>query len=421
MLSVGMDWRIRLLLIAWIGIFFGICNASAPSSVSPGAAAGLPEKGVPALVLFDPVDLDGGRADSGFGDFLRGKLLASGKWRVGSRMEMEKKLGEFGWDPAKTCHEFQCGFDAGNVLLTDYVLFGTITSVAGIYAYSFNLLHVPTSQVVASEVGNVPRNPGKGGDDPLLAKLAAFASGLDPARLDKSKALNRALMAVVDLNAESVESRVLAERVGTHVYASRHYDLMSQTELHELLSAMNISLAAAGNTDSSMLALGNRLNVAYLVQSQLSPGPRGNAMALTLFDVAGKHRIRAWSLAPTQDFQDILHLEKRFFTTLLNQPMPGQPENPLAAQNTRARHGSHSVWKRGFFSAAGITLATGLTYLAYSTRQEANGAHMRAESAYSAESALGFKQKVRDEDRLTLLYGSLAALTLGASVTLWTF
>jgi len=371
------------------------------------------------LVVLDPVDLDDGVTSTEHGDWLWNKIQESGKWHLLPRLEAEKKLGEFGWDASNSCHEFQCAFDAGSTLLADYVLFGTVTALDGIYAYSFNIIHVPTSQVVASEVGEVrrsPVSPGASGEDSLRAKLAAFASGLDPSRFDKSRTISRGLLAVVDLSVESPESRVLAERVETHVRAARHYDLMSQTELDELLSAMNISLAATEPTDSSMVALGARLKVAYLVQSTLSSGPRGNTMELALFDVSGKHRIRDLSSRPTKDFRDILQLEPRFLASL-----KARPDGPLVAQDPKATHGPRSVWKRTLFSALGISAATGLGILAYSTRREADGAHARAESAYSAESASEWKSQVEDKDRETLAYGSLAALTLGASITLWAF
>lgn len=362
----------------------------------------------PTLAILDPVDVATGRVMPMYGDLLRAKLLGTGKFGPLTRQAMEKKLKEFNWEADKPCHEFQCGFDAGNILLSEYVLFGSVTALDGIYAYTLNLLHVPSSQVIASEAGDVSRNPFRGGDDPLNARLTAFISQLDPAHLEKSRVASRGLMAVLDLNAGSPESRVLAERVGTHVYASRKYDLMSQMELQELLTAMSISISGISPNDSGMIALGTRLNVAYLVQSKLTQDADGRRLDLALFDVAGKRRIRDWSSKPTREFQGILQLENRFFTTLTE-------KNGLKT----SQPSSH--WQTTLLSLIGIAAATGLATLAYTAHQDANGDYGRAEAAYSLESGQVWKKQAKDKDQRTVLFGSLAALSLGLSVTLWAF
>lgn len=372
---------------------------------------------IPTLALLDPVDIVAGRTIPGCGDFLRARFQAVGKLQPISRGEMEKKLAEYNWPASKACHEFQCGFDAGNVLLAKYVFFGTVTALGGLYAYTFNILYVPTGRIISSEVGDVPRNPQSGGDEPLKARLAAYVSGLDPARFDTSRITSRGLMAVVDLSAATPESRVLTERVDTHIYASRLYDLMSPLELQELLSAMNISPATTEATDSGMMALGTKLNVAYLIQSKVIQTAGGTGLDLTLFDVAGKRRIRDWPSKPTQDFEDILHFENRFFATLTGKSEATTARNMLKHDAPRPR----SHWKQSLISVVGISAGAGLATLAFTSNQKANRDHVRAEAAYSVESAKSWQRDTKTQDVRTALFGSLAILSLGATVIVWTF
>ncbi len=389
-------------------------NASVDSTQNPDLAERRAE--APTLTVLDPVDVNTGRTAPRYGDILRRQLESAAKFRPLSREEMEKKLADFNWDPAKPCHEFQCGFDAGNVLLTEYVCFGTVTSLQGLFAYTFNILHVPTGQVIVSEVGEVPSNPGSDGEEPLKARMSAFVSGLDAGRLDKAKRASRGLMAVVDLSVSSPESRVLAERVGTHAYASRHYDLMSQLELQELLTAMNIPLANIASTDSGLIALGARLNVAFLVQSRLSRESRGQKLDLALFDIPGKRRIRDWPSKPTREFQDLLHFENRFFTTLL-----GLPDAQGASPDARAeKPGRRPSWKKGLLSVLGLSAAAGFGFLAYSFHQEADKNHGLAETSLSGQ-ANHFKRATEAQDKSALLNAALSAISLGASITLFSF
>lgn len=373
--------------------------------------------GLPTIAVLDPVNLSDGRSDFRNGDFLRARLSQAGRFNPMPGRNMAEKLKEFDWNGGENCHEFQCGFDAGNVLLTDYVLFGTITSLDRLYAFTFNVLHVASGKVLRSEVGDVPRRAAAGGEEPLQARLEAFISGLDPASFRKAELFSRGLMAVVDLSPVSPESRVLSERITTHVNASRQYDLMSQSELRELLAAMEIRLGSLQTTDSGMIALGTRLNAAYLVHSKLIPEAGGTRLDLALFDVAGKRRIRDWPAKATRNFQDLLNMEHRFFTTLVDprtEPLSGA--GPATGPKKQ-----RSPWTRGALSAIGVTATAGLATLAVSMRKDADAAFDRAESAHSRDSGEKWKRKAEENDRRALLYGSLSALTLGASIAVWTF
>jgi hypothetical protein len=401
-------------ILAWLPLLVTMAVSGAPAVPSVPAVPAAQPTAAPTLAILDPVDLSEGRGQTQYGDFLRAGLRDAGRFQALPREGMEKRLSEFNWRPARSCHEFQCAFDAGNILQSEFIFFGTVTALDGLYAFTFNVLHVPSGQVVHSEAGDVPRKPGEGGDGPLKARLAAWLSALDPARFDLSRKSSRGLMAVVESGPESLESRVLAERVGTHVHASRHYDLMSRAELQELVAAMNIPMSA-GATDSGLIALGARLNVAYLVQSRLERDPQGQRLDLALFDVAAKRRIRDWTSKSGGGFKDILRLENRFFTTLAG------PAHELAKVGEGKPGGTRSAWMRASLSVLGMSAAAGLAAWAYSRHEDANAAQVRAEAAYSVESAQKWKRAARDGDRGTLLFGACAGLSLAAAVTVWTF
>ncbi len=412
-----MVFALPAVLVACLALTIPLASPSDSSDRQPPATSDpLPSANPhPGLAILDPVNVAANQILPLFGDILRSGALASKKFAPIPRALMENKMREFGWDSTTHCHEFQCGFDAGNILLSEYVLFGTITPLDGIFAYTLNVMHVPTSQVVRAEAGDVSRNPGIGGDAPLKAKLSAFAAGLDPKQLDLSRKTSRGLMAVVDLSPESPESRVLSERVSTHVNASRRYDLMSQKELQELLAAMKIPLQNIETSDSGMIALGARLNVAYLVHSKLGKDARGMRLDLALFDIVGKHRIRDWPSNSKRDFQEILHHENRFFATL------NGPSKEVASRSARKAGAPRSKWTRGLWSAAGISAAVGLTAYALVMRHDADRAYKHAEAAYSTPTAQAFKAKAQEKDQRALVFGGLALLSLGASIVVWTF
>ena len=178
---------------------------------------------------------------------------------------------------------------------------------------------------------------------------------------------------------------------------------------------MGIPLHDIETSDSGMIALGARLNVAYLVHSKLGKDARGTRLELALFDIAGKRRIRDWPSTSKRDFQDILHHENRFFTTL------NGPSKSVASRSARKTEARRSKWSRGFLSTAGIFAAAGLTAMAWTLHSGADDAHNRAEKALSVEKAEAFKAEAREKDQRTVWIGGLAALSLGASVVVWTF
>ncbi len=420
------SYRFRVIATALAALAWlcpGVVEAAAHRSAAAGA---VPVAETPrnsdalgsrtSLAILDPVDLSQAKPLPQAGEFLRNAFSKGERFRPLSGAETEAKLRVYKWNTGRPCHEFQCAFEAGNVLMAEYILFGTLTPLDGLTAYSFNVLDTQTGRVVESMVGHASRSPLEPGSDPSLEHLAAFAASLDPSRFAAEPKAGQGLIAVLDGNPGSPESRVIAERIGTHVHGFRTHDLMGQAELKELVDAMGIPLGSLAASDTGLIALGARLNVASLVRSKLEQGERGRRLELALFDIAGKRRVRSWTSSPSRDFRDILQFESRFFQTLRHWP----EATGGGSDGGRTAAKGESRWGRTLLGLAGLTAAGGLGVAAYASNRKADAAYRRAETSLSHDAAT-WKKRTEAADRNTMIFGSLAALTLGASVTVWSF
>lgn len=410
--------------MAWA--FPGNAGAAAPLSADQGAASAKGASRIsdappsrPLLAILDPVDLSQVKPLPQAGDALRSAALEAGRFRLLPGAESEAKLQEFKWNAGRPCHEFQCAFEAGNALMAEYILFGTLTPLEGLSAYTINVLDARTGKVVESAAGHAQRDPDDPGTDPSLAHLAAFAAALDPSRFAADPKAGQGLIAVLDGNPGSSESRVVAERIGTHVHSFRTHDLMGQTELRELVDAMSIPLDSLALSDSGLIVLGARLNVACLVRSKLHQGPQGRRLELALFDIAGKRRVRSWTSSPSRDFREILRFESRFFQTLRHWPDGAEGEGG-GMQAGKGMTKGRTRWGRAVLGLAGLSAAGGFGAMAYASNRKADKAYRRAESVLSPEAG-AWKRRTEAEDRNTMIFGTLATLVLGASITLWSF
>ena len=77
----------------------------------------------------DPVDLHLAHADPEWGDFMRRAFAANPDWKVIARETMITKLKDYGVDTRVPCQEFQCAFDAGNILSEENVRFWTVNGL----------------------------------------------------------------------------------------------------------------------------------------------------------------------------------------------------------------------------------------------------------------------------------------------------
>src|SRR5688572_4171194 len=131
------------LLFLWAG---AACAAVAPA-----------EPARHSIAVFDPVNLHNQSPDGEFGDLLRKAFAGNDKWKLIPEDTVTARFKDYKMNPAAACQEFQCSFDAGNVLASEYVMFGSITPWGDLYAYTLNITHVRSSQVVWSQVGEVLR------------------------------------------------------------------------------------------------------------------------------------------------------------------------------------------------------------------------------------------------------------------------
>jgi hypothetical protein len=381
------------------------------------AAAGEGAPAPPVLAVLDPINLHNRTPDPELGDFLRKAFAANPEWRVIPRDTVAARFGEYRMDMSAACHEFQCSFDAGNVLAAEYVLFGSVTPWGDLYAYTLNVTHVRTSQVVWTRVGEVLRRQLGHPAAALEASLVQIAEGLEPEDMDTRRGLRRGLLSVLDLSpGGSTPSRIMAERVASHLYASRNFDIMSRREMEELLAALDLRKSDLAPTDSGMFALGGKMGISHLIYSRLtgtgSAGKGGQeySLQLALYDIAAGSKVRDWPSQPGNDFRKILEFEGKFFSSLFKLP-------EYDSRSDMPERGNPVLGLGG--AALGTAAAAVFGFLAWSAWQEADREYGRFKEARSRETALAARDRVEESDRKALLYSGLGGLGLaGAGASL---
>jgi hypothetical protein len=356
------------------------------------------------LAILDPIDLHGLKIDHEWGEFLRKTFADNPKWKIISHDSVVAKFTDFRLDPRQPCHEFQCAFDAGNILSAEFVLFGSITGTDELYAFTLNLVHVPTSQTVWSRVGEVRKRQTGVPFTALETALKQIAAELGPDAIRTGRREKHGLLTVLDLSASgSAPSRIMAERVATHLYASRNYDIMGRKEMEELLTALEINKSEFVPTDSGIFTLGGKMDITHLVYSRLLATREGGLqLQLALYDIAAKKKIREWPSQSTLDFRKLLEFEDKFFTGLFKVPeYPGAP--------AVAKTGGHWTW-----AGAGLTLAMGAVcgYMAYTATQDADRQYGRFQAARSREAAVKLQGKVQQKEDYALWMGIAGGVSL---------
>lgn len=412
--------------------------ASARNAPAPAAAPAGPR----TLAVLDPVDLTTNLPDPVAGKLLRRSLAENPAWRVLSSDSIAKQLRDLGMDPDLPCSEFQCAFDAGNALQSEFVLFGTSTDLPEVNAYTIGLAHIPSSQVVWSRVGQAPKRPGDGRHarrGTILEGPLKFAvSDLDPASLDLRKHPSQGLLGVMDGGQSTPQSRVALHRALAHAYASRSYDMLGPAELEALVAALDLGDAKSrtasadadagtgpasghgvggsafpGSEGSDMLDLGKRMGVRYLLRSEVRNEGGAYAMDLSLYDVAGGRKIRAWPSRETTDYASLLNLEDRFMTAL------GE-DGPIDRPLPPTRH----PWRK-FFKGSSVGLAVvgagAFGYMAWQSHAEADQAYNDFKAARVRSDADQARSRVIEKDTETRRFGLLGGLTLALGAVIWSF
>ncbi len=385
------------LTVFMLGLVFGI-SVAAPAPIALDSHK-------PLLAILDPVNLNNQGIDTVWGERLHSYFQNNRLWTLIPRDSMLSKFRDFKVDAKSPCHEFQCAFDNGNILGAEYILFGSVTNYGDLFAYTFNLVHVPTSQVVWSQVGDVPKKQKGQPELGLEATLAQMAAYLVPGQAQTDRRDKHGQLTVLDLSQEgSPASRIMSERVATHLYASRSFDIMGSKEMEELLSALGVNKHEFQPNDSSIFSLGGKMDVTHLVYSKLQESRTGNyQLQLALYDVAAKKKIREWPAKSTEDFHKLMEYENRFFTSLFK--LPGNAFEPAS--------GSIGA-KKWTLAGAGVSvvLSATLGYLAYAATLEADRNYKRFQDARSLESAKKFHSVVLAKERGSVIFGVLSGLCL---------
>ena len=393
----------------WLGLMLldaGALIAAAPA----GQSADPPGHSV---AVFDPVNLHNQTPDLEFGELIRKAFTENSRWHVIPNDTVTARFKDYKMNARTACHEFQCSFDAGNVLAAEYVVFGSITPWGDLYAYTLNITHVRSSQVVWSKVGEVLRRQLGQPAAAMEATLGQIIEGLDPEELDTRRGLRRGLLTVLDLSpGGSTPSRVMAERVATHLYASRNFDIMSRRELDELLGALDMKKSAFAPTDSGIFTLGGKMDITHFVYSRLttkgSAGKGGEEfqLQLALYDIAASKKVRDWPSQPTNDFRKILEFENKFFSSLFKMPDYDNEKDIEKSWGPAMTYTSVGL---------GLAMSTVFGVLAWSAWQEADQDYAEFKGARSREAAMASKQRVEDNDRKALVFSGLGALSMAGA------
>jgi hypothetical protein len=352
-----------------------------------------------------------------------------------------------GLSPDSACVEFQCAFDAGNALQTEFVLFGTSTSLPDLRAFTLDLVHVPSSQVVWTRIGEIPPKRAKGqakqerNEDSsglvVEAPLQSVVAELDPAALDLRKRPSMGSLGIMDAGRPSAHSRVALHRALSYAYASRSYDLIGPTEMEAQLSALGIrggpeasasptgpgsspGFGGSGNLNATaylhddMLSLGSAMDVRYLLWTKVDHEGPGYAMDLALYDVSARKTLRYWPAADTADFRSALRTEDRFLSVLGAHAQPSAPAAPVASGNLKT---VGKVVAIATAAAVGISFAI----LAYQKKQSADSDYERFQGAQSEQEATEAQKNVEAQDSDARAYGIAGGLSLALGAAVWAF
>jgi hypothetical protein len=290
------------------------------STIVSHAAAGKAEsvKGPSRMAVLEFVDLTDNSQKPEISDLLRRTLSATGNWTVLARDSVAKRLGEFNINPHQSCNNPQCSFDIGNVVQAEYVLFGTASPLASVSAVTMKLLHIPTAKIIWTKVLEGEGSSEGERQRSLEKAFGAAAAEIAKVKPDMDKTKHGKSLAVIDLSENSPQSRAFFERVCTRIYGNPAFDLMSPTELTELLTALEINKYSVVPSLENMIGLGQKLGVSNLLYSRLYRDGRSYIYRLAMYDVSGKSLVLELPPQPSEEIIKLLDYEKVFFNTLFS-------------------------------------------------------------------------------------------------------
>lgn len=332
-------------------ILMGLAILAAALTVS---AASKPDSGPIRIAVLDLVDLTDNQQKPEITDLLRRTLGGSGRWSVIGRDSVAKRLGEFNITPNQPCNNPQCGFDIGNVVQAEYVVFGTVSPLAYVQAATLKMLHIPSAKIVWTKVlqgEGASENERMRNLDKVFATAATEMGAIKP-DMDKSK--HGKSLAIIDLSENTLQSRAFFERVGTRIYGNPAFDLMSPTELTELLTALEINKYSVVPSLENMIGLGQKLGVSNLLYSRLYRDGRSYIYRLAMYDVTGKTLVLELPPQPSEDLIKLLDYEKVFFNTLFTKEKDG----PKPAVVKNGGKSNKALWiSLGVLGVGGVVAA----------------------------------------------------------------
>jgi hypothetical protein len=170
-----------------------------------------------------------------------------------------------------------------------------------------------------------------------------IAAELSQPRKEPEKSHHGKSLAVIDLSENSPQSRVFFERVCTRVYGNPNYDLMSPTELGELLTALEINKYSIVPSLENMIGLGQKLGVSGLLYSRLYRDGKSYVYRLAMYDVTGKSLVLELPPQPSEDLLKLLDYEKVFFNTLFSKDV-GTAEAAAPAAVKEGGKSNKALW-----------------------------------------------------------------------------
>lgn len=365
-----------------------------PGPGAPGSAAH-------AVAVLDPVDLITRRPDSAWGDFLRARFAAYPSWRVIGRDSMRAKEKEYAFTAYRDCHEFQCAFDAGNIFPAEYVLFTSLSKLDGVYAYTMNLLHVPSSRTLWSGVGQA--GPGKAGDSRLSLEAAwtRRIGRFSPVKPPPGKG-RLGQVTVLDLSpGRWAPAQAIAERAATHLNAARVFDIMGGREQEELVAALAIDRAGFIPTDTALIGLGRRMGVTHMVSSRLiEDRSEGMRLELGYYDIAKGRKVKTDRSDRSRNMVDILRFETEFFASLFEIEKDGED----GLEDSR---GSGLAWLAAAGGAAAGAACIAGGYLAYRYDRDSRAKYGNIEESRSRETALALRGEAAALERRSRIWGGV--------------
>ncbi len=313
----------------------------------------------PTILVLDPVDLGKNRNRAEIGTFMQTVLRTEMDWTVVGADSLEIHMRNAGVELPALCREFQCAYEAATTLQVEFALFGTFTFYANMEIFALYLLHVPTVRVIWADAGDVRTDSQSHRPQKLAATLLERLATIHPDRIVLAEPKRRQLAVVIQTGPNILPGRILSEQVFANLASTRSYDLMSPTELSELLAVPEIQSAVETERWNH---LARQLGVSRIFSANLEQIGKAYRARYLWGDVEEVIPIRQASSMVHRDFSHLLDFNTNFFEESLE-----SGDDFYTRSRTEHRVPKRSLLKVGLFGLGlAITAASGMeAYLAW--------------------------------------------------------